>query len=137
MPYIMGNTPALTLPSGTLSYSLDGATQAHDSFGNTGTLNTFDLGIDLGTQTYSLDFHLTMPFTGNYTGNTTGGTLSTALPEGFSFADTVQNMSDCGSGCPLDVQGFMAGSNAEQAGVVYRILNMNSEPITGAAALSQ
>lgn len=137
MPYIVGASPVATLPSGMLNYSLDGATQAHDWSGNTGTLYTFDLGIDLGTLAYSLDFSLTMSNTGNYSGNTTGGTLSTALPQGFSFTDTVQNTSDCGSGCQLDVQGFMAGSNAEQAGVVYRILNQNSDAITGAAALSR
>lgn len=137
LSYVTAGTPVVTLPPGMLNYSLDAVTIARGMWGDIGTLDTFDLGIDLGTQDYTLDFSVSMEIMGDYSANNMAGSLSTATPEDFSFSGTMQSTSACGSsGCQLDVGGFLAGSNAEQAGIVFRILG-NDDIVTGAASLTK
>lgn len=142
MPYVTGSSYVATLPSGMLSYSLAGGTLARGLFDTSGegVLNVFDFGIDLSNLQYLLNFELTMNSTDVYSANNIDGSLlSGSNAQGFALDDAlVQNATNCASsGCPLDIKGFLAGPNAEQAGVTYRI-NVNQDDfISGAAALDR
>lgn len=140
-PYVIGSVPTTPL-SGTLSFSLDGATpaRAYSSGGanvGSGTLNQFDLGIDVSSLTYTLQMQVDMNSLGTYSVTNGSGNLSTAqsLPD-FQFNSPVTHSgAGCGSGCNMNVQGFIAGSGGNQAGVVYDITDGSTE-IIGAAGLT-
>lgn len=140
MPYIVGATPVVTVPSGMLNYSLPTGTTmvAYGSSGSTGTLNTFDLGIDLGALVYTFDFDLTM-LSDSYNANNLSGSLSSgSTSQDFSFTQFFMSGSTCAGGCDIDVAGFLAGPNAEQAGAAYLIRDqMGSSIISGAAPLTR
>lgn len=138
LPYVVGLTPD-AVPAGMLNYTLEGSTAVRDMHGNQGQLNRFDLGIDVGSpRSYTLDMELTMPSlnssysvnsAGTITGDQSGFTLQ-ATP-GSIFSGVVQ----C-TACGLNVSGFLAGQNAEQAGVTYVLDDMGPENrFYGAAGL--
>lgn len=138
-PYVVGSIPD-TIPTGMLNFSLDGATvaRAYASDGtslDTGTLTQFNLGINLGSSAYTLDMQLDMNTMGTYSMNNSG-TLSSGSGSTFQISDVVSNTggSNC-SACPITVDGFLAGPNANQAGVVYDIQD-GTDRITGAAGLT-
>lgn len=136
----VSGTAAPSVPQGTLSYTLDGATAVRSSFGDVGTLDRFDLDIDVGSLNYSLDFEMTMASWGSFTANVSGGSLTSSNGPAFAFStDQVVNPDACpagGSSCNLDVEGFLAGSQAEQAGVSWR-LGYSDGVFSGAAGLKR
>ncbi|MBP6020050.1 MAG: FecR domain-containing protein [Burkholderiaceae bacterium] len=138
-PYVTGSA-VQTLPTGSLGYSLADpthATLARGSFGSIGTLDSFNLMIDVTNLNYNFNMGLVM--TADTFTAAGSGSLASGFQDNFSLTGNSvnQNGSDCMSnGCTFNASGFLAGPNAEQAGVSYN-LNTGFEPITGAAALSR
>lgn len=138
MPYVVGSA-VQTLPGGILNYSLAGATSVRDSAGGVaGTLDSFNLGIDVGSATYGFTSQLTI-FSNVYSASSAPGSVLSVTQNGFSFAtsNVSDSSSQCFSSCGLSVEGFLAGPNAEQAGISYMLSDFNSSPYTGAAGLTQ
>ncbi|MFC4297623.1 FecR domain-containing protein [Castellaniella hirudinis] len=135
LPYIIGEVATTAPLTGTLSFSLPaGVTPAaYDNGGQIGALNQFDLGIDVGTNQYTLDMLLTMPSAAfSIAGGT--GTLTDPLPV-FGFSNTNINGGGCtptGS-CSLGVSGFLTTSGS--AGIAYSLNDGNTYTITGVAPL--
>lgn len=136
-PYVVGSAPVTLPTAGILNYSLNGATPARafssdGTFQYSGNLNHFNLDINLDSlTTYDLDMRLTMDNAAVYEASTTGSAL-TRNTSSFSFSDSVTG-GNCSPGCALDVEGFFAGANAGQAGIIYRIHDVDR--IIGAAGL--
>lgn len=146
LPYVTGgSTPDDNVPTGTLNFSLDGATMAYGGWSGNGELTKFDFGVDLANLGYSLDFALEMqdPTHGTYLANTSGLLDSGSSAADFSFSNSnVTNPSasaytPCGSdGCTINVRGFLAGTDAGQAGIAYDI-EASDDWLRGAAALKR
>ncbi len=141
LPFVTGSGSIGQVPGGMLEFSLDGATVARSIDGDfTGTLNQFDLGIDLDTLDFDLDFDLEMDTLGSFTSQSSGDLGAGSSASGFSFSTTANNnqgycLSD---GCALDVEGFLSGRNGDQAGVSYGVRDLNDQDaISGAAALKR
>lgn len=133
LPYVVGSV-AQTVPSGLLTYNLAGATPVFESGVAVGTLDSFSLNINLGLpSSYSFGGQLTIPSTVYALSNS--GSMLTGTKDGFSLSGTAIS-STCPSGCVFNVEGFLAGPNAEQAGISY-ILSDNTENYTGTAGLTR
>lgn len=137
LPYIVGMSP-VAIPTGRLDFSLEGATAVRSSSG-VGLLDRFDLGLELSANTYSLDMQLTSSTQAIYTASVASGTslggaqgFQLTVPAGSVMAAGVQ----CTS-CNLNVSGFLAGQNAEQAGVTYQLNGTQQGSFYGAAALKR
>ncbi len=132
LPYIIGEVATAVPLVGTLNFSLPaGVTPAaYDNMGNIGTLNQFDLGIDVANFGYTLDMLLTMPGA-TYSIASGAGTLNDPPPV-FLFSDGSLSGGSCGSGCHLNVSGFLTTSGS--AGISYSFQD-NTETITGVAPL--
>ncbi|MFT0546602.1 FecR domain-containing protein [Allopusillimonas ginsengisoli] len=139
MPYVVGLAADNLPQTGMLNYSLDGATAVRDMQGGALTdamLERFNLGLDLGNLTYTLDMRLSTHDFGTYNAVSSGGAW-TGSPHGFQFNDSaVTNADACGYGCQLEVEGFLAGSGGAQAGVGYLLID-NDNAFMGAAGLKQ
>lgn len=146
-PYVVGSAPVTLPTSGQLNYSLDGATPAR-SFNNdgglvgSGTLTSFGLLINLDTSQLDVNMKVVMvPNVEEYDGSVSGSFSAGFLP-GFSIPGSEGSVTggNCSSDCVLSVDGFLAGSDAGQAGVTYRISNSNPSDyvhIIGAAGLKR
>lgn len=132
--YVTGNAAVDYVPAGQLNYSLTGGVYP---FGNY-QLNQFDLGINLGQLSYSLGMDLQDSST-NYSAITSGALNAGSKSQGFGFTttDIVKNGTSCAGNCILGVQGFMAGPNAEAAGVGFSLTDTGVGIYAGAAALEQ
>ncbi len=143
LAYVTGPAAIDYMPSGVLNYSLAGATSVYDSFNSTDfALEQFDLGLNLGDATYTLNFALgdgAQQYSANgVAGNLNSGSVSQGF--GFSTSDINHTGSSCGSGnCTLDVEGFLAGDQAQAAGVGYKLEDHDNDMrvFTGAAALDR
>lgn len=143
MPYVVGSS-VQTLPTGILNYSLASVTPVRDatisgSGGIVGTLDSFNLSIDVDNMNYSFNSQLTTG-TNVYTIAPSTGSLTPSFQHGFSLSTS--NVTDtsltCFTDCGFQVEGFLAGPNAEQAGVSYLLINDNNDPLyTGAAGLTR
>ncbi|KAA0910713.1 FecR domain-containing protein [Pusillimonas sp. ANT_WB101] len=137
MPYVVGLAADNIPTTGTLYYSLDGATSVRGMQGEPlaeALLEQFDLGLNLSNQTYTLDMRLNTSDFGIYNAVSNGGSW-TGSPNGFRFDDSVVSNADgCSYGCRLEVEGFVAGHNATQAGVGYLLID-NDHAFIGAAGL--
>lgn len=135
LPYIIGEVATTAPLTGTLNFNLPaGVTPAaYDNGGQIGSLNQFDLGIDVGTNQYTLDMLLTMP---SAVFSIAGGTgaLTDPLPE-FGFNNTSISGGGCtpGGACSLGVSGFLTTSGS--AGIAYSLNDGNTYTITGVAPL--
>lgn len=145
-PYVVGSIPT-TIPTGMLNFSLDmdgaNVARAYSSDGTSldvGQLTRFDLGIDIGALEYTLDMQLNMNNMGIYSSNVSNGNLN-SISSGSTFqfdSNAVTNTGGSGclsSSCNLSVSGFLAGPDANQAGVVYDIQD-GSDHIIGGASLT-
>ncbi|MGB3426215.1 MAG: FecR family protein [Castellaniella sp.] len=137
LPYIIGEVATAAPLVGTLNFSLPaGVTPAaYDNGGQIGSLNQFDLGIDVGTNQYTLDMLLTMPSAAFSIAGGTGG-LTDPLPV-FGFSNTNISGGGCtptGS-CSLGVSGFLTTSGS--AGIAYSLNDGNTYTVTGVAPLVQ
>lgn len=130
--YAFWGTPATNLPTvGTLSYSLSSPALAQnsstDSTINLGTLNTLDLTIALNGSSTTLG--VAMSFSGGSAGtfniNRSGlsGNWGANGPATFktSFNDSADGHNYCGSGCNIDIAGFLTGPGGSKAATVYTI----------------
>lgn len=149
-PYVVGSlTDISTLPTtGTLNYSLEGATPARainsdGTFVSAGTLDQFSMSIDIASLAISYGLQLHMPSNANmgFTGGTysassaSGNVTSSSLPN-FSFSGPV--IHDTCSSCDIDVSGFLAGDGASQAGIIYNVNDtLQNAVISGAAGLKR
>lgn len=148
-PYVVGSlTDVSSLPTfGTLSYSLEGATaaRAHNSDGtilSAGTLDQFNMVIDIADLAVSYGLQLTMP--SNLSVGFTGGTYS-ASGASANISGGLQNFSfdgpvvhDTCTACIIDVSGFLAGDGASQAGILYNVHDpVQDAVISGAAGLKR
>lgn len=135
-PYVIGSA-VLNMPTtGTLIYGLAGKTIARNSGGGAdGSLDSFTL-------TVNLDTILTYSYTGGLTGPndsylvTGGGPVGPTFQDGFSLSGGACVTTN---GCTFSGQGFLAGPNAEQAGIIYELQDWSSstDAFTGAAALTR
>lgn len=150
--YVFGSiTPAAPASIAAATYSLLGATKATSDSGSLG-LGTFtgSLAVDFNTRRVGTDFSVAFPGT-TYRVATTGGVTNVLASEirysssgaGLVFGDSLgssnvtRNTSACTSGCSAHVMGFFAGTNAERAGMGYRIFDSDSgQNVSGAAAFS-
>lgn len=143
LAYVTGPAVIDYMPSGSLHYSLAGATDVYDSFNASNVeLQQFDLGLNLGNATYTLDFALGVDAEQYSASNVTGNLDSGSVSQGFGFSTNNINHSgsNCGGGdCRLDVEGFLAGDQAQAAGVGYRLEDQSNDMrvFTGAAALDR
>lgn len=135
LPYIIGGLATTAPLAGTLSFSLPaGVTPAaYDNGGQIGSLNQFDLGINVGTYQYTLDMLLTMPSAAYSIAGGTGG-LNGPLPV-FGFSDTNISGGGCSptGSCTLGVSGFLTTGGS--AGIAYSLNDGNTYTITGVAPL--
>lgn len=152
MPYVVGSTPDVIPQTGTLSYSLAGATpaRAYNSDGmllGTGKLTQFNLlisDLDLSTQNITYSMSVEMLGSATYMGRTysASGTepagISVNSPSFTLSGGTALRDGDvCGFiDCTIDLKGFLAGPNANQAGIVYSIQD-GGDTVTGAAGLNR
>lgn len=139
LPYVIG-AAVQALPASTLSYTLAGATPARSSLGTAGTLQYFNLDINLGASFY--DYGMGVNLGGvdyGASGNSTQSPLQ-GNQHGFQFDAVpggVMAYGDICTSCGASFQGFLAGPNAEQAGINYQIRDADGQAITGAAALTR
>ncbi|HLU16329.1 MAG TPA: hypothetical protein VKZ71_10895, partial [Burkholderiaceae bacterium] len=147
MPYVVGSVIGSLPTTGTLSYSLDGATpaRAYNNDGtlmSTGVLEQFDMDIGLANFDINYSMRLVMPednVTGygarHFEATNQPAVVSSTGPV-FEFAGTVDGhgAATC-TACTLNVDGFIAGPDASQAGIVYSIGD-GGVPVTGGAVLT-
>lgn len=150
--YVFGSiTPAAPASLAMATYSLLGATNATSDSGTLG-LGTFtgSLAVDFNTRRVGTDFSVAFPST-TYRVATTGG-VTNVLASEMSLSDNSQglvfgqslgssnvtkNAAACSSGCQAYLLGFFAGTNAERAGMGYRILDSDTgQNVSGAAAFT-
>src|SRR5690606_13182959 len=147
MPYVVGSVIGSLPTTGTLSYSLDGATpaRAYNNDGtlmSTGVLEQFDMDIGLANFDINYSMRLVMPednVTGygarHFEATNQPAVVSSTGPV-FEFTGTVDGhgAATC-TACTLNVGGFIAGPDANQAGIVYGIED-GGDTVTGGAALT-
>lgn len=131
---------------GTATYSVVGQTNPTNTAGTAGTLNSALLTLHLDSYQPQLDVELDVSMgTDNYVAKSTGNYLSylgcgpaAATFNTSSFNTTVNGGACGGSGCNTSVHGFFSGSQAQQAGMSYSIVDTGTAntTITGAAALT-
>ncbi|MER1967417.1 FecR family protein [Castellaniella sp. GW247-6E4] len=144
LPYIIGSVAAQIPLGGILSYQLAGGSAARGlnmMSGQVGTLDAFNLQIDLSsTPTYGFDMQVSMPGV-VYNAMTPSGTPLSSFSHttgAFDFTAASVTGTQCTTvGCTANVDGFLAGPNAEQAGVSYHISSPNGEEVIGTAGLTQ
>lgn len=149
-PYVVGSlTDVTTLPvAGTLNYSLDGATPARainsdGTFLGAGTLDQFSMAIDVANLAITYGLQLNMPENANM--GFTGGTYSASGASGITgsgnlprFSFSGQVIHDTCTACTIDVNGFLAGDSASQAGILYNVNDpLHDAVISGAAGLKR
>lgn len=130
---------------GTATYSVVGNTNPTDSSGNVGTLNKASLTLHLDYYQPTLDVAVKVTMGSDvYDAASSGNNLAylgsgpAAATFGLSGIATTVNGGACGgSGCSTSVHGFFSGSQAQQAGMNYSIVDTGTAntTITGAAAL--
>lgn len=143
-PYILGTAASTNVGSGIARYTLQGGTPARSSLGGTGTLNFFNININLDFATIDLAMRVTMD-SGNVYNVTTPGAVGypeLGTSEKFSLdgqqlqVNGVAGNSFCGSsGACANISGFFAGEDSQQIGVSYLIAGTADGSITGVAGL--
>lgn len=133
LPYVYSDQAMVDfMPAGTLSYSLaaTGINAYDDKNQGSWLVDTFDLDINLGQLTYGIDF-LVKSGTNNYASNTNGSLNQGSKSQNFGFtnAPVSFNGGSCPS-CSLEVNGFLAGDNAQAAGVNFKV-NTDSNTLPG------
>lgn len=142
-PYIIGQAITTQL-TGTLSYSLSTSMDAYAisnaQLQDTGTLSRFDLALDLGGQTSTLNIQLDMQNMGSFTGSgmvgnfTPGGIADFGATFGPGQVVYSGGGSGCGSaGCSMSISGMFTDGGA---GVTYG-MNADLSYITGVAPLKK
>ena len=136
--------PTPTLPSGTATYALLGATSPTYVTGGTAP-GTFSgsLSVDFAQLTVGMTLDISMTDGQGYRidGNAliTSGTslFSGQAGQGLSITGTTQ--SSCASFCDALVNGFFSGANAERAGLSYHIQDLGaaSRDVLGAATFQK
>ena len=164
LPYIIGASMSgrVATSKGTATYSLQGKTPARDQLGRTGTLNSFNIKLNLDFNSVQAALQVSMPgarlpadtasgfidvAANVYTVQTTGPVALVDLPvvSGFSLSSGQLSVTDssgaCASsfgGCYASIDAFFTGKNHEQIGAAYEVNDYNgpySSEITGVAAL--
>lgn len=132
---------------GTATYSVVGQTNPTNTAGTVGTLNSstrLTLHLDSSLPTLDIDLDVSMG-ADNYVAKSTGNSLAflgsgpaAATFNTSNFTTTVNGGACGGSGCNTSVHGFFSGSQAQQAGMSYSIVDTGTAntTITGAAALT-
>ncbi|NYT63321.1 hypothetical protein H0A66_13455 [Alcaligenaceae bacterium] len=145
MPYVVG-LDATSIPSGELSFSLDNgsATAVRQMSGDPvvgSNLDSFNLKLNLAASVYSMDMQLSAGSFGVYNANGSGALGSNGTNDfGFivddSVGSVVNSIAGCASSsrCSLEVEGFLAGPGAGQAGVSYMLVD-DGNAFIGAAGL--
>jgi len=139
LPYVVGLASIDIAPANVMfEYSLEGATAVRGMGGVEGQLDKFDLGINLGTNNYTLDAALSVP--GQTYRVESAGAFAGGV-DGFIFSadpgagDIIAGGTPCSS-CSFDVSGFLAGPGADQAGVAYDLGDSSADnTFSGAAGL--
>ena len=143
IPYIVGQSGPAPAPIGLVSYSLAGAGDASTprlySGGSTssGTLNTFNINIDLTNALLNLRLDLTMNGT-DYLVVANNQSVPTVIQDGgFQLTGlTGVTSTACDGNCSATVSGFFAGNDGSRLGASYD-LSTGSGDILGVAALTQ
>lgn len=136
MPFITGTTHAVMLPSGMLHYSLSGGSD--NSVASIGTLEEFNLGIDIASLNYQLGYRLEFGSQTFAHSSLAGSMLKGSTSQGFALTHRGHDCAGSNSNCTMDVTGFLAGPRAEEAGVLYRLEAFEGDTIiTGAAGLKR
>lgn len=133
LPYIIGELATAPL-TGILSFSLPAGVKpdAYSTYGAGGTLNQFDLGLNIGTNQYTLDMDLTISGNSYSVANGTGAFTHAGAT--FGFQDYSVGGSAClVSSCVLDVSGFVTTSGS--AGIAYSVNDGNNTTTVGVAPL--
>ncbi len=134
--------PTPSLPAGTATYNLLGATQPTyvDGLNAPGTLTSGSLSVNFGALTVGTTLNVAMSDGQNYAvrGNSQIA-AGTPLFSGSDFQGLTVTGGGCGGcGCAVLVKGFFSGSSAERAGLGYHIGDFgNSRDIIGAAAFTK
>lgn len=146
LPFVAGASPVNFIPSGKLSFELDGATPVRFSDGqDVGSLSLFDFGINLGATelTYDLNFKLSFSDSGELSAQAEDKSLNPGSnAQRFAFeVDGIQSTNgnySCSPTCTGNFEGFLAGPSGNQAGIVYDIgVNSGDGSLSGAAALKE
>jgi len=121
----------LGIENSTANYSLTGGTRPTDGMGNVGTLDYGFMSIDF--YSYSVYANIKATVAGTQYDAEGYGSLVTADPRLF-FVNGATECGDC-----LHGVGFLAGSNAQQAGMSYLIApnDASGSDITGTAAFKK
>ncbi len=136
--YVVG-LPTPSLPSGTASYTMIGATIPSSlALGNgtfNGTLNVDFTGMGMVQTQFDLVF---AQGAAHFNYSDTFGSISSGFPQGYSFSGSgsSSNGTLCVSGCNLTFKGFFAGTDAVRAGMVYEV-STSGNLINGAAAFTK
>jgi len=144
-------TQAIPANIATATYTiLEGKTTPTTDNGVLGTGVTGSLAVDFNTRKVGIDFNVAIPGA-TYNVATTGGVTSVLNSEmhftqgsqglvfgqSLGFPNVKKNTAACTSGCSADLMGFFAGTNAQRAGMTYRIYDNDShDHVSGAATFS-
>ncbi|VVE90266.1 hypothetical protein PBR20603_04247 [Pandoraea bronchicola] len=142
MPYVVGRpTTDANLPvSGSMTYSLAGATKAIDmATGAVGTLSG-SLTIDFQNARYNVTPNLNVAMAAGPT-YVTGSGMTQVGPDGAraTFSTVTQNVTGgacAGSSCTFSTQGVLTGAAANNAGIVYSLTGPDVR-VTGAAGFKR
>lgn len=141
LPYVIGSAPTNVPQTGILSYALAGPSTAFlaNSDGTVtdqGQLTKFNMDVNVGSLDFRLDMALNVGSDNYFTVDPASWTSGTLSGNEFSFRSGVDG-GGCLGDCHMDVDGFFAGSNASQAGVLYHFQEGSDRNIYGSAGLSQ
>jgi hypothetical protein len=136
--YVVG-IPSPSLPSGTATYTMIGATLAASPTLGAGVFNG-SLNVDFGSSQVQAMMDVkfaagTADFT--YAGTNYGYITPGSLFYGGATSSSGSLCGASGNGCSANFSGFFAGPNAARAGMAYQINTFNSDVITGAAAFTK
>jgi hypothetical protein len=137
--YVVGIPDATTMPTGTATYTLIGATRPTYLDGSTvpGTM-TGSLSVNFGQLTVGTNLDISMP-DGNYVVRGTSQIFGVLFQGATGNGLTVTGSGGaCVSGCNALVQGFFSGTAAARAGLVYHVNDfLAGSDVLGAAAFTK
>lgn len=152
LPYVVGTAPNGNLGKGTATYTLQGATPVRDSLGNAGTLDNFEIRVNLDFASVEAKFELSMPVQTNPASPDIDYLVSTAAPVSlynlgtsstFSLNSSMLTVTDStgacavsAGGCSAWINAFFAGDASSQVGASYGVTDsLNALSVSGVAAL--